>query len=456
VHFDRLIIESGEATFSLDLHPRLTVVNGVGRLEREGLINELVSALGPGRAGVHLEITSDAGARYALFRPVGGRHCVVDVNHEQDVTSAFRGPDGNVNLLAHAGLDQQGAARQLRIGPSDLATSSTQEEYILTLAHVDQGRLWDVANKVRDRQLNLEAAAADAGSNALDAEMVEEIEHRHQLFEDARRKLEDVRRRWSLLGALAAVAALPAAAAIGALVALPLILIAIGTTAVSFRYWMDSEKARRHEQELLDETGAHSYLNFQVRRVNDLVTNDQQRQRLRQAAEYHRAAMVEWTLLAGDVPVDWALEHRSEVRQAAAAARETIGGPRNPMATTLNEIEEATADVSHTLSRRLSAIRDLGDGSETFPVFLDDPFVHLESGSKPALLEQLVAASTRQQLIYLTADPDIAAWARVEALTNEISLIEPGMGPREDAGEDTTRMPRRGPRRHHGSDSVPA
>ncbi len=69
MHFERLVIEAGADTFSLDLHKQMTVIAGVGRLEREGLISELIGALGRGRSGVHLEIATDGGARYAIFRP---------------------------------------------------------------------------------------------------------------------------------------------------------------------------------------------------------------------------------------------------------------------------------------------------------------------------------------------------------------------------------------------------
>ena len=39
-------------------------------------VGRLLGALGRGRSGVHLEIQSDAGARYAIFRPAGARHRV--------------------------------------------------------------------------------------------------------------------------------------------------------------------------------------------------------------------------------------------------------------------------------------------------------------------------------------------------------------------------------------------
>ena len=44
MRFERLVIEADENTFSLDFHPRLTVISGVGRLEHEGLISELVGS----------------------------------------------------------------------------------------------------------------------------------------------------------------------------------------------------------------------------------------------------------------------------------------------------------------------------------------------------------------------------------------------------------------------------
>ena len=44
---------------------------------------------------------------------------------------------------------------------------------------------------------------------------------------------------------------------------------------------------------------------------------------------------------------------------------------------------------------------------------------------KPELLELLMKASADQQVIYLTQDEDVASWARVEALTGAMSVVEP-------------------------------
>ena len=113
MRFDRLVIEADENTFSLEFHPRLTVIGGVGRLEREGLITELVGSLSSSRAGVHAEIVADNGNRFAVFRPFGARPRVIDVEAAADVSSRFADEDGQIDLLSVAGLDARGAKRRL-------------------------------------------------------------------------------------------------------------------------------------------------------------------------------------------------------------------------------------------------------------------------------------------------------------------------------------------------------
>ena len=74
------MIEAGENTLTLDLHPRLTVVAGIGRVEREGLVGELIGALGGSRPGLHLELEERSGRHLAVFRPTSGRPRIVDVD----------------------------------------------------------------------------------------------------------------------------------------------------------------------------------------------------------------------------------------------------------------------------------------------------------------------------------------------------------------------------------------
>ena len=423
MHFERLVIEAGADTFSLDLHRRMTIIAGVGRLEREGLITELIGALGRGRSGVHLEISSDAGARYAIFRPAGARHRVVDIDQAADVTDQFT-TDGRLDVLDRAGLGPATVRRQLCLSPGDLVTRSRHEEYILALARVDQSRLWDVAEKVRDRERHLNESAQAAGSDVEDTVVFEEIERRHHHLEEAQEVHEKVRHLSFVLGAGSALIGIFMAMFAGFWAALPFLVLAVMATTGSIVYWQRMERARAEEEEALATAGANSYLSFQINRVNGLLTNDHARRQMMRAAEDHRASLAEWRLLVGDIPIGWAYEHAREIRAEAARLRDSITG-RNPMALTLPHSDEATTELAHALLQRLVTLKSIGAGGESFPMLLDDALSDIDPLTKPNLLELLVKASAHQQIIYLTEDEDVAAWARVEAMTGALGLVEP-------------------------------
>ena len=46
VQFERLVIESGDNSIAFDLHPRLTVISGLGQMERDGPGSLSATALG--------------------------------------------------------------------------------------------------------------------------------------------------------------------------------------------------------------------------------------------------------------------------------------------------------------------------------------------------------------------------------------------------------------------------
>ena len=417
------MIESGADTFSLDLHRQMTVIAGVGRPERDGLITELVGGIGRGRSGVHLEIASDAGTRYAIFRPAGARHRVVDIDAASDVTDQFTSGE-TLDLLERSGLGNDAARRQLCMRPSDLVTRSRLEEYLLRLARIDQGRLWDVADRVKERERHLTASAEAAGSDAEDAVMFEEIERRHHAFEEASAAHERVRYLSFVLGAGSALVGVLVAVVMGTWLALPFLAFAVAATLASIVYWQRVEQARRDEEAALRSAGTNSYLSFQINRVNGLLTSDHARRQMMRAAEEHRAALAEWRVLVGDIPVSWALEHAAEIRQQAGRLRDTVG-VRNPMAMTMTRDEETAAELAHSLLQRLVLLRSIGAGGESFPLLLDDALADVDADLKPELLELLMKASPNQQVIYLTDDPDVAEWARVEALTGAMSIVEP-------------------------------
>jgi hypothetical protein len=437
VHFERLVIEAGKRTYALDLHRRLTVIAGVGHLEREGLITELIGGLSAGRSGVHLEIASDAGQRFAIFRPAGGRHRVVDIDHSADVTESFT-TDQGLDVLRRAGIDPRGARRQLCLSPDDLATRSQLEHYVASLARLDQSRLWDVAEKVKDRERRLAETAQETGSDTEDAVAYAEIERRHQDFERAQEENERVRYLSFISGAGSALVGVAAAALYGFFWALPFLMLAVGATIASVVYWQRLEMARNAEEEALRAVGVTSYLTFQIHRVNGLIGNDHARRVMMQAAEEHRAAMAEWRVLVGDVPIEWAVEHRRQIKEQAAQLRDAVGPTRSPI-TPLPRSEDNRAELAHALLERLQRLKTIGAGGESFPLLLDDALVDVEPSAKATLLELLMKASANQQVIYLTEDPDVASWARVEALTGQLAIVEPA----SDRAADRATMPRR-------------
>lgn len=421
MQFERLVIESGASSVSFDLHPRLTVIAGMSQMERDGLINEFVGALGNSRSGIHLELVAGNGNRFAVFRPSGAPHRVIDVDHRTDVTQQFSDATGSIDLLSRAGLDVRTARKVMRFGSQDLAETTERGAYIQQLARIEQNELWSAAEAlvIADRRMEEEADAV--GSSVEDAEVIERIERHHEQFERTQIDNEKVRRMTFLAAGFAALLAVPAAALIGTFAVIPLGLIALAAVAVSIVYWQRMEKARTAEEAALADAGAQSYLGFHLQRVNSLLGSDQGRQRLIRAAEEHRQAAQRWHALAGEVDVNWAVANRAEITGAARlrADVQPFLTPEDPSS------GDQTAAAAHAVLGRLEQLRSLGPGWESFPALLDEPFQGLDSGTLPAMLELLVRSSEHQQIILLSESATVSEWARVEAMTGAIGVIEP-------------------------------
>jgi hypothetical protein len=422
VRYERLVIQAGSNSFTLPLHPRLTVIAGVGQLERDGLVGELIGALGSSRSGVHAELVQDDGRHLAVFRPAGGRHRVVDIDSATDVSREFTTPDGRIDLLEHAGIDRR-QRRRLRLGSTDLATAKHGAALVRELAEQDQTKLWAAAEQLRRTDDELQQVAESVGSAPEDAAVIDKIEQRHAQFERAQERHERFRHKSIVIALTGALSAIPIAffsrtAAMG-----PLFLASLSVLlSVVFRSAM--ERAARAEEEALAEAGAQSYLGFHLQRVNGLLSSDANRKKLMNAAEEHKRAINEWKRVAGDIALDWALDHRDEVEATAHVKKDiTALGALSSTAPAMDD--DRATDLARVLVTRLSEVRNFGQGGESFPLVLDDPFVDLDSGMKPSLLELLGHGAGSPQLIFLTEDEDVASWARLEALTGALSIIEP-------------------------------
>ncbi len=419
MRFDRLVLSDAGNQVAVDLHPGLSVLPGLGQVERDGLVNEFVGALGPARPGVHLELRADDGHRFAIFRPTRGEPRVIDVDDRADVTEHYTDDRGAIDLLARAGLDERSARRAVRISGEDLAGATETSRWIQTLAACDQDEVWQAAQDVTTAHRHLEETAATNGSRVEDAEVIATIEERHERFEQTQADSENVRRVTFLTAGVAGLLAVPLAGIVGDLVVLPLAIIAAVAVVASFVTWRRSERARTREAQALAEAGAQSYLGFHLQRVNSLLASDLGRQRLLAAANAHRDARRRWADLAGDIGPEWAIEHRRTIQAAAAAAAhaQTFTGGDN--------LDERAAEAVAALLDRLQGLRSLGPDGEGFPALLDEPFSAIDDDHLPTLLEALVGATRDQQVVLLTDDPRIAGWAQAESLTGALRVVEP-------------------------------
>jgi hypothetical protein len=433
VRFTRLVVEAERTTVSLGLHPRLTVVAGVDERVRSGLVDELVGGLGGDRAGVHLELVDDHDRHLAVFRPTGGASSVIEVDDGLDVTEEFCDHEGRIDLFAHHGIDRRRARPSLHLDRARLAADNHRDEVVTRLAELDQGALWSAASRVlvtdeHLRDLGVEAEGAD------ETELVEAVERRHQSVETAVEQQQHLRRSAMMVAAFCLAVAVPVAL-VAPDRAVPILALGAISVVLTLVYRARVEAAILRETAALAEAGADSYLSFVVQRVDGMLSGTEQRRRTIAVAEDHRAAAVHWTRLAGDVSVEWAMAHHEEIEATARLRRQlrSLG----QVSSTAPDIDEEAADVAHALMSHLSRLRRLGTTGESFPLILDDPFDEVPASTRLSLLELLSRTAGSPQVILLTEREDVASWARLEALTGEVALVEPRAEPRDAAARGT-------------------
>jgi len=205
--------------------------------------------------------------------------------------------------------------------------------------------------------------------------------------------------------------------------AVPILVIGLITILFAFTFRARVETVSRMEQSALADAGANSYLGYVVGRVNDMMDDTEARRRRLAVAEDHRNAAMRWTRLAGDVSVEWALTHHEEIEMAARLRRElaTLG----QVSTTAPVLDDETAALAQSLISHLGRLRTLGTGNESLPLILDDPFTEVAPSTKLTLMELLARTAGSPQVILLTNQDEVASWARLEALTGEVALVEP-------------------------------
>jgi hypothetical protein len=423
MRLERLVVASGERTLATDLHPGLTVVGGLTPAAREALVGELLDGLTGSRPGVHVELVL-GGRPLAVFRPAGGRHRVIDTGSVADVTSAHAGADGEIDLFAALGVDRAVARRTMRLGREDLVPRGESEAWIARLAAADPERLWDTAMRCRAAEHLVEAAAA-GGLTVDDAPIVEELEQRHATLVEATDTYDRIRLIALTIATVGALGAVGMANVGTRAAVVPFMLVALAGVALAIRYRWAVEEAARAERAVLRRAGADDYTTFHYERVSALLDTDRERRRFMQAVGDHRRAMQAWGEVAGPVPLHFALEHEHQIRDAAEL-RERTGALRGPDG--LGVDTEVASELVGVLAERLRAVRSLTGGDEVLPVVVDDALSELDPSVSGALLHLLAERAAEQQVVVVTADEAVVAWARTARDAGaDLALVEPSI-----------------------------
>jgi len=424
VRWERLILSSPESSVTVRFHPRLTVVVGVGPLEREGVTSELLGALAGPRPGTNLELVGGDGRRIAVLRPgwgLGDR--VLDPETGEDLTARYETPDGRLDLLAPAGLTLAEARRQLRFTAMDALAPADEQLLIDGLAGLSQASLWAAADRLVNARAVLERVSMEMGMSAGDTGAIADVDQRHREFEKAQDRCDAIRHHGLFTGVACALAGIPAVL-LNPMAAISFVVLAAVFTGVSVFFRKRLEVARAREEEALKAAGASSYGGFVHQRIAVLM--NQQEFRFRQvsgAVTEHRRAQAAWTKLVGDVDVDWARRHQAAVASKAGQAGDEEG---MRLARTLRRAQPANPRVlGEQLLRRFEELQSVGPRGEELPLILDEPFEGLEPAALRWLLELLLRAGGHPQLVLLTEDAEIAAWAEREAVGGNVGVVAP-------------------------------
>ena len=434
MRYERLILTTGDQAVAVRFHARFTVIAGVGPLEREGIVTELLGALCGPRPGTNLEVAMDDGRRIGVLRPTWGLgDRALDVDTGDDLSDDYRTADGRLDLLAPIGLTGSEARRLCRLGALDLMASEDRDALVSALGGQPQRELWRAADRLTAARAALDNVASGVGATAQDSAVIADVDERHRQFEQAQDRCESIRHHGIFTGMACAVGGLPAVA-MNRWAAVPFAAVAAAFLAVSVIFRRRLETARRAEDVALVAAGAASYGGFLHRRVATMIgVQEAERRAISAAVAEHRKAQAGWTSLVGDVDLDWARTHQGAIATVAAGRGDADAAvlARALARTRVSEPEEL-AELADQVLDRVASLRDVAAG-EGLPLILDEPFEGIEPRATRWLLELILRAAGQPQVVVLTADPAIVAWARPEELAGNLSVREPAPGPTDQS-----------------------
>lgn len=431
VELQRLVVEGHDNALAVDFHHGLTIAFHENPAVRARFIDALLSGLGPGRDGLHLELTDAQNRSLAIFRPPGGRHRVIDIDRAVDVSTQFIAPNDRVDVLGRAGLDPEAALALIRVNANQVDrggdTGTDNHRLARSLAAVDQELLWPAAVALTDADEELLSLTNGAGVGAIgQAAALQAVTEAH----DAAAAATAQHRKVAIFGygltGLGAVIASVLFAANARLddnnwTAKALAILGVLALVLTLADRRSVAKAKAHERRVLQQNDATSYDQL-CRSVGDLADHAKRADLL--AVRAHLEALTaHWRSLAQDAPADWALTHRAAIQ--LMAARRQQAAPY--LAAELAADESTLADSARVLVDKIVTLRDVGMTREKFPMLLDEPFIGLGPDDVTRLLETVRRLATSHQIIMVTGDTFIQQWGARLAVSGQLGLIRIGV-----------------------------
>lgn len=424
MRIDRLEVATSTDKMEMRLHPRITVVTGLGQLEREALTAEIATVLGSGRPGLNAELLEDTGRILLVQRPIEGPGRIVDALNGEDVSDSFR-VDGVVSIAQSLGVRQNDLRSFLRLGVTGLKSEEHTNELIHRLGRLDQDRLWAAALTLAEVEVEVAKQSGEPEDSPSHEMYVDAIEDCHLAVERARERMDNTRAALTASSAALALLAFIGTLILHPFAAVPFLALSMACAGASYFNHKKLEQARAAEVQILNEAGLESYFNLQLIQVEALTARPEHRTGVIKLHEIHRYARECWQELVGVVPLEWAVAHRREI-ETAARGRFRDAAP-------ITDPAEMVDRIQHHLARAGSHL------GESLPAIIDDPFTMLDDFDVAAVLSMITDHAHTGQVIIMTDDARITGWA--EQLTERFSAAVLKLGnrtphaPRVDASE---------------------
>ena len=441
MRIERIELETADQRVEMSFHPSLTVVTGLGRLEREALATEILGALGAGRPGLSVDVVADNGRRVSVTRPVDGSPpLVIDRSANDDLTDRFTA-NGSVDVLATLGLSWHDARRHLHVAPADIDAAMAADpwrpdETIARLGALDQTALWRKAIEVAELEVEI-ATLVERFEQDPTLHLATEIEHAHAERDLAADRLETARSRSFIGSAALTLIAFFVALITHPVIAVPFLAAACWLAYESWQAFQEFQQAQQAEDEILAKAGVGSYLNYQLRKVDELTNNGDLRARSLELGERHRRAMSEWEDMVGaGVTLEWAAARRAEITEAATRDE---GGSW--------DVARGRRIATHLTAAVIDA---RAAARESLPMIIDDVFTDVDDGEIHGVLDVIATYGPHAQFLVMTDDERVGEWASELAARGAALLLGLGGGDQRSTAAPSRRRASR-PRR---SDSV--